>query len=95
MKATFLASQILDQVNQLPFTDTHSFELMSLANKVYVLVYAHVSPNRKEGLAPIKQIMERQIHPLLEENLLLEERIKLFQKAKANLATLLQAYTAN
>ncbi len=92
MNSINLTTPILEKVQQLTFSDNNIYDFFSLANKAYLLVYLHGGDGKKEHLDKIKKVIETQIRPLVEEELTMDEKVKLFSTAKTNIETHLKIF---
>lgn len=87
-----LTTPILEKLRQLTFSDDSIYDFFSLANRAYLMVYLHGNDDKKEHLEKIKKVIETQIRPLIEKELIHQEKVDLFNTAKTNLVTYLNAY---
>jgi hypothetical protein len=78
--------EVYKKVNQLTYSDMGTYELMDFANEACALAcQADAFGNRNPYLEELRKIRDRQVRPLIEEELVREEREKRFGYAKVNL----------
>ncbi len=92
MSAMNLTTPILEKVHRLTFSDNNIYDFFSLANRAYLLVYLHGGEGKTEHLDKIKKVIETQIRPLIEEELTMDEKVKLFNTAKNNIEAHLKVF---
>ncbi|QNF32760.1 hypothetical protein HUW51_08450 [Adhaeribacter swui] len=92
MSLNNLSAPVLEKLRQLTFSDDSIYDFFSLANRAYLMVYLHGGEEKKEHLDKIKKVIETQIRPLIEQELIHEEKVNLFNTAKTNLVTYFTAY---
>lgn len=93
MSVNNFINPILDKVHQLSFSDDSTYDIFSLANRVYVTIYTHGGVEKQEYLDKIKKVIETQIKPLIEDELTLDDKKELFNTAKTNLEAQIKAYS--
>jgi hypothetical protein len=88
--------QILEKVNKLDFADISCYELLSFGTEACFAIMGQETNEENTRLkARIMQIREYQLKPLLDEELLVEERAVMFSHAKENLSQFLSDYLAS
>ncbi|QMU30826.1 hypothetical protein [Adhaeribacter radiodurans] len=93
MSSNTLVNPVLDKMQQLTYSDDSIYEFFSLANKAYLLIYTQGIDGKQAYLDKLKLVIERQIRPLLEEDLTRKEKQDLFKTAKTNFEAQLKAYS--
>ncbi|WP_026464966.1 hypothetical protein [Adhaeribacter aquaticus] len=88
-----LPQQIVEKVSNLSFSNVSSYELMSFANGACTS-FPTISDKNSQLKAQIIQIRDTQIRPLLEEDLLKEDRKIKFYNAKESLVLVMKEYLA-
>lgn len=95
MKNKKVTEQIFEKVNKLTYSDASSCELMSFSNSACAFILDRDSMGTQSGFKEkFVQIRDKQIRPILESELLEEEKKEMFTDAKENLTLLLQEYLA-
>jgi hypothetical protein len=95
MKNKKVTEQIFEKVNKLTYSDASSCELMSFSNSACSFILERDSIGTQSKFKErFVQIRDKQIRPILESELLEEEKKILFTDAKENLTLLLQELLA-
>jgi len=93
MSNKIIHQQILEKVNKLGYSSTSNNELLSFATEACSSILSQDAIETKAKFKDqFKNIRDKEIRPLLDDELLMEEKKVMFTNAKEKFATLLKEY---